>query len=115
MIVAMAVMHMVQPAIDKEVDMVAVRHRFMAATGAMNMGAGSAGGAATGIGRAHRDHMFIDMITMDMMQMAIVQIIDMAIMLHGDMAAAGAVLVGVIGVGMAGHEQVPSRRAGGSG
>ena len=106
MIVAVAGVDMVQPAIDQPVDMIAVRHRLVPAARAMDMGAGRRVGTAIRIGGRNRDHMFIDMIAMDMMEMTIVQIIDMAIVAHGGVAAAGAMAVGMIGMLVAGHGQV---------
>jgi hypothetical protein len=107
-------MNMVQPAIDKIIDMIAVRHRFVAAVGPMNMAADQCGGAAIGIGRRHGDHMFINMIAMDMMQMAIMEIIDMAIMADGRVATSGPVNVGMIVVDMAAHMLAPPELAAGS-
>jgi hypothetical protein len=108
-IVAMACVHMVQAAIDQIIDMIAVRHRFMAAAGAVDMGAGRRRGAAIGIGGRNRDHMFINMIAMRVMQVAIMQIIDMAIMVHGGVAAAWPMHMGMAGVGVvAGHRSSPS-------
>ena len=103
MIVAMSGMNMVQPAINQIIDMIAVRHRFMATTRPVHMGAGQRGRAAIGIGGGNRDHMLINMIAVDMMEMPIVQIIDMAIMMDGRVAATGAVDMGVIGVDVAAH------------
>lgn len=99
----MSGMGMVQPAIDQIIDMIAVWHGFMAATRPMHMGAGQRGRAAIGIGGGNRDHMLINMIAVDMMEMAIVQIIDMAIMMDGRMAATGAVDMGMIRVDVAAH------------
>jgi hypothetical protein len=104
-IIAVAGVDMVQPAIDQPVDMIAVRHRLVPAAGAMDMGADRRVGAAIRIGSRNRDHMFIDMIAMDMVEMTIVQIIDMAIVAHGGVAAAGAMAVGMIGMLVAGHGQ----------
>jgi hypothetical protein len=96
----MAVVHMVQPAIHQPVDMSAMRHGIMAAARPMDMAAGGWGPAAVGIGVRHRNHMFIDMIAVHVVQMAIVQIIDMVTMLNGDMAAGGAMHMAVVWMGM---------------
>jgi hypothetical protein len=104
-IVAVPGMDMVQPAIDQPIDMIAVRHHFVAATGAVDMRARRHRRAAIGIGGRYRDHMFINMIAVDMMQMAIVQIIDMAVVQDHAVAAAGAVLVDVIVMVRAAHEK----------
>lgn len=98
MVVAMVAMGMVQPAIDQIIDMIAMRHRFMAAAGTMHMVAGQPCIAAGRVGGADRDDMFIHMVAMRMMQMPVVQIIDMAIMGDGGVATAGAMNMGVIGM-----------------
>lgn len=105
----MAIMHMVQTAIDQKIDMIAMWHRLVAAAGPVDMAACRRRDTAIRIGGADGDHMFIDMIAMHIVQMAVVQIIDMAVMLHGGVAAAGTVLVGVIGMGVAGHGQAPCK------
>lgn len=110
MIIAMARMHMVQAAIDQIIDMIAMRHRLVPAAGAVDMAAIVRAGAAVGVAGADADHMFINMVAMHMVQMAIVQIIDMAIMGDGGVPAARAVLVGVIRVGVAGHAVAPLSR-----
>lgn len=110
MIIAMAGMHMVQAATDQIIDMIAMRHCLMPAAGAVDMAAIVRTGAAIGVAGADADHMFINMVAMHMVQMAVVQIIDMAIMRDGGVAAARAVLVGVIRVGVAGHAVAPLSR-----
>jgi hypothetical protein len=102
-IVAMPIMDMVQPTIDQIIDMVAVRHRFMATIRPVHMATGHFRCAAIGIGRRNGDDVLIDMIAVDMMEMAIMQIIDMAIMVDGSVAAARAVDMGVISVDVAAH------------
>ncbi len=103
-IVAMAAMDMVEPAIDQPVDMITVRHRFMTAARAVDMATGHGRHAAIGIAGRNRHDMIIDMIAMDMMEMTIMEIIDMAIMAHGGVATAGAMGVGMIGVDVTGHD-----------
>ena len=104
----MPIVHMVQVAIDQIIDMITVRHRFVAAAGAVHMAACQIGNAAIGIGRGYGHHMFIDMIAVRVMQMAIMQIIDMAIMAHGGVAAARPMHMGMAGVGVgAAHRDSP--------
>jgi hypothetical protein len=108
-IVAMAIVGMVQVAIDQIIDVITVRHRFVAAAGAVHMAARQVGDAAIRIGRGYRHHMFIDMIAMRVVQVPIVQIIDMAIVAHGGVAAARPVHMGMAGVGVgATHRCSPS-------
>lgn len=101
MVVAMAAVRVVQMAIDQIVDMVAMRHGFMAATGPMDMAGGMAGArmvrrASDRIGRRRFDMVFIDMIAVQVMQMPVMQIIDMALVADGGMAAGRAMLVGML-------------------
>lgn len=93
-IIAMIVVHMVEPSIHQIIDMVAMRHRFVAAIGAMLMLLAmtvGAVGAAIGIARAHLDHMLVDMALMRVMEVPVMQIIDMPFMLHCGVAAIGSV------------------------
>ena len=95
----MAVVDMVQPVADQIIDMVAVRHRFMAAAGAVDVRARAAAGAAGRIGVADRHHMCVDMVAMLVMKMAVVKIVEMAVVVDRGMATAGAVDMVMIGVG----------------
>jgi hypothetical protein len=83
MIIAMSVMWVVQPAIDEVIDVIAVRHAFMSAVWPMRVRAPGLRRAARRVGLADFDNMFVDMIFMNVMQMTIVEIIDMAMMAHG--------------------------------
>jgi hypothetical protein len=113
MIVTMPGVHMMQAAIDQIIDMIAVRDRFMATARAVHVGAGLRLHAAIGIAGRNANHMLINMFAVHMMQMAIMQIIHVAIMLDRDVAAARAVLVIMIGVDVAAHQMIPcfNRRA----
>jgi hypothetical protein len=102
-VVAVIAMRMMQMTLDAKVDVVAMRHRVMAAAGPMHMGrlmAGAAmvGGAAVGIGPGHFDNMFVDMAFMRVVQVAVMQVVDMRAMPDRLMAATGAVLVGMLGM-----------------
>lgn len=102
-IVAVAAVRVVQVAVDAVVDMVAMRHRLMAAAGAVHMacrvpGAAVAGGAAVGVLARHLDHMLVDVIVVRMMQVALMQEIGVAGMAHRWVAAARRVPVRMIGV-----------------
>jgi hypothetical protein len=127
-IVAVTGMRVVEVTIHQIVDMVAVGHDLMATVTAMHM-AGLMPGAAVvwralvRVGRRNLDHMFIHVVTMRVVEMAVVQMVHMAGMTHGDMAAARAVLmrmIGVVGLGASGHvvpfarylEPLPSLRRG---
>ena len=96
MIVAVFAMRVVQMIADPVIDMVAMRHRVMAAAGTVNMtgfmpGAAMVRGAAFRVLARHREHVLVAVIAVRVVQMAVVQVIDMAVMAHGLMPAAGAV------------------------
>jgi hypothetical protein len=102
-VVAVVAMRVVQVAVDQIVDVIAVRHRLMSATGPMLVSrlmafAAVLGRAAVGIGCRHFDHVLVDMVCVWVMQMPIVQVIDMITVAHGGMAAVLAVRMCVIGV-----------------
>jgi hypothetical protein len=97
MVVDMIAMHKMQAAIMDEVDMRAVLHGHMLfARVAMRVSVCRHPGdqfLGLGIGGADIERMLIEMAVMREMEVAIVQIIDMARMGDGDMAAFGAVEV----------------------
>ena len=107
MIVAMVAVRMMQMAIDQIVHMVSVGHRFVAASRSVHM-AGVVTTAAVlrcapvGVGCGDLDHMLIHVVTMDMMEMPIMQIVDMAIVIDGSMPAIRAVhmrVIAMLGIG----------------
>src|SRR6266404_6496081 len=79
-VIAMAIMWVMQPAVHKVVDVITVRHLFVSAARTMRLRAPGFGRTAQRVGIAHLDNMFVDMISMHMMQMTVVQIIDMVLM-----------------------------------
>jgi hypothetical protein len=107
MIVAVPCMDMMQAAIDQIIDMIAVRHRFMATARPMHMGTGLRLHAAIGIAGRNANQMLVNMLAVHMVQMAIMQIINMAIMLDRGVAAARAVAMAMIGVDVAAHHLAP--------
>jgi hypothetical protein len=62
--------------------------------------------AAHGICGAHRNHMFVDMILMNVVEVAVVKIVHMAVVEDRAMSAVGAMLMGVVGMLLlgTGHE-----------
>ena len=106
-VIAMAIMWVMQPAVHKVVDVITVRHLFVSAAGAMRMRAPGLERAAHGVGVANLDNMFVDMIFMHVMQMTIVQIIDMVVMAYSRVPTVGTMLMCVIRMmplGAGGHE-----------
>ena len=96
---------MVQMTVHQVIDVVAVRHRFMPAAGAVDMAgrvaaAGVGRRAGIGIGGRHRQRMLFDGAGgRGVVQVAVVQEIDVPLVLDGRVAAASAVLMSVVGVG----------------
>jgi hypothetical protein len=115
MIIAMVAMRMMQVAINQIVHMVPMRHRLVAASGPMHVtravtGAAMLRSALAGIGRGDLDDMFIDVVAMDMMEMPVMQIVNMAVMMDGRMTAIRAVnmrMIGMLGVGACRHGMTP--------
>ncbi len=95
---------MMQVAIDEVIDMIPVRHRFVPAARAVDLGgivAGAGRGVPVGIRGAHFDDVLVHMIAVRMMQMPVVQIIDVPVVFDRRVAAAGAVLMVVVGMNFA--------------
>lgn len=93
---------MMQAAVHNVINMVAVRHRFVPATFAVNMITALMGMVAgIGIGFVYIQHVFVIMAVVLVVQMAVVQIVHMITVFDGRMAATGAVDMIVVFVGMA--------------
>jgi hypothetical protein len=75
----MIAMGMVQPAVDEIVDMVAMRHLLMSTVWTVRMWAAKLRRAFHGVCGVDRDDVFVHVIPMHMVQMAVVKIIDMAL------------------------------------
>src|SRR5258708_12285954 len=97
-VIAMAIMWVMQPSVHKVIDVITVRHLFVSAARTMRMRAPGLGRAARGVGIANLDNMFVDMIFMHVMQMTIVQIIDMAVMAHSPVPTVGTMFIYVISI-----------------
>ena len=95
-VIAMAIMWVMQPSVDKVIDVITVRHLFVSAARTMRMRAPGLGRAAHGVGIANLDNMFVDMIFMHVMKMTIVQIIDMVVMAYSRVPTVGTMLMFVI-------------------
>ena len=103
MVVAVVAVRVVQVAIDEVVNVVAMRHGFVAATGTVYMSRFVAAAvvvrrAGIRVGGADGDAVFIDVVAVRMVQVAVVQIVNVAVVLDGGVAAVRAVLVRVVGV-----------------
>lgn len=111
MVVAVPAVRVVQVPIDEVVDVVAVRDRLVTATGTVDVFGRVPGAravaAALRVRGIHRDHVLVDVIAVRVVQVPVVDEVDVALVDHGQMAAAGAVDVTVLGgVGTgAGHRR----------
>lgn len=97
-IVAVVAMRMMQAAVDEVIDMIAVGHDFVAAIRPVAMRRLVAAGvmlriATVRIAVAHGDHMLLGATGLAMLKASMIEIIDMAFVLHGEMAASGAMNV----------------------
>ena len=109
MVVAVAVVRMVQVAGHHVIRMSGVRHSFMAAAGAMGVCAGVLaaivfGGAAVRIFRTRGQLVVVHMILMHVVHVTLMQIVGVPFVFHARMAASGAVRMSVTFVSLAVHD-----------
>jgi hypothetical protein len=97
-IVAMIAMGMMQMPVHQIVDVVAMRDRLVPTARAVLVGALYFRRAAGRIARVDADDMLIHVVAMHVMQMAVMQIVDVAVMAHRDVTAVRAVLMRVVGM-----------------
>jgi hypothetical protein len=97
-VVAMIAMGMMQPSTHDVIDVVAMGHGFVPAGRAMLVRAAGLRRALHGICGVDCDDMLIDVILMQVMKMAVMEIVDMALMADRRMPAVGTVLVGMVGM-----------------
>lgn len=93
-IVAVSFVNMVEMAVDEVVDVVSVRYRIVPAVCAMHVTRGVpiavvARSAPVWMGCVHGDDALVDVIVVHHVEMAIVQIVDVTVMLDRAMAAVG--------------------------
>jgi hypothetical protein len=101
MVVAVPVVRMVQVPTNEIVDVIAVGNLLVTAIGAVNVrsfvpAAGVLRSAISGIGRADLEDVLVDVVTVRVMQMRVVQVVEMVSMLDCRVPASGAVLVRVV-------------------
>ena len=99
-IVAVSAMRMVQMAVHQVINMIAMRHGFVAAVGTVSVlllmsRAIVVRRAFLRIRRGHLNLMVVHMVAVSVMQMAIVKIIRVAIVFHGNVPAVWAMYVAV--------------------
>jgi hypothetical protein len=101
-VVAVVAMGVVEAAVDEVVDVIAVGDGGVAAVGAVDVGfVVSLVGvlALVGVFLADGDGVMLDLSVAGVFQAAVVEVIDVAFVADGDVAAAGAVLMRLAGVG----------------
>lgn len=101
MIVAVVAVRMVQMPIDEVIHMIAMRHGLVAAARPMDMSGRMAAACVLGcagirVRGGHGDLVLVDMIAVRVVKMAIVQVIDVALVHHCGMAASRSVLMVVV-------------------
>ncbi|HEY1553244.1 MAG TPA: hypothetical protein VGF94_00350 [Kofleriaceae bacterium] len=113
MVVAVTGVRVVKVAIDQVVDVIAVRHRLVAAartvhvTGRVPL-ARVTGGATGRVRRVDRDCAFVDVVVVDHVEVAVVEVVDVAAVPDGPMPAVGAMDVIVLRVNLVGaHRWIP--------
>ena len=104
MVIAMGAVGVVKVAVHQIVHVVTVRHGFVAATRAVHVCsfmsiANVARSACARVRRRHRNHVFVHMIAVRVMQVAIMEVVNVVVVANGHVAAACAVLVVVVRVG----------------
>jgi len=108
--ITVSVVWVMQMSVDKVVDVVSVRHSLMAAAWTVDVircmsGTGVAGRTRRGIRSAHGQRVLFHLaIRRLMMQVAIMQVVDMAVVLDSHMPTAGTVLM--VMVGMLRHQEL---------
>ena len=104
MVVAVVAMLVMQTAVDDVVNVIAVRYGFVAATFAVNVAvAGVNRMAAVRVGFIDAQGMLVIVAVVFMVQVAVMQIIDVAFVFDGSVATVCAVNVVMMFVGFAGH------------
>ncbi|APA90320.2 hypothetical protein BJG93_32410 (plasmid) [Paraburkholderia sprentiae WSM5005] len=100
-VVAVIAVRMVQVAVDEIVDVIAMRHRFMAAPRSVNVARVMAAAARRALVRifgAHFKPVLVYMIAVRVMQMTVMQLINMIVVLDRSMSAVRAMLMVVVSV-----------------
>lgn len=102
-VIAMVAVGMMEMALDQIVNVVTVRHGWMAADGAMHVVGGvfrrgKAGRALGRVGSGHRKGVLVVMAIVRMMQMTGIQVIHVAVVKDGQVTTIRTVLVRVVGM-----------------
>jgi hypothetical protein len=99
MIVTMTVVRMVKASLDQIVDVIAVRDCLVAAARSVDMtDTDVIWCTMRRIGSVDRNHVLVDMISVHVMQVTVVQVVNVAFVSNGRVPAPRAMLMGMIGV-----------------
>jgi hypothetical protein len=95
-VVAVAVVRMMEMVVDEIIRVSVMRHAIVAAVGSMHVGlvvsaAGVTGRARGLVAGARLDRMLIDVVAVQVVQMAVVQVIGVTVVSHRRVAAIGSV------------------------
>ncbi len=99
MVVAVVTVRVMQVTVDKIIDVIAVGYRFVSTSGAVNMVDSVAPTsmrwrASRGIGLTNGDRVLLDLpIGQDVMEVAVVQVVDVTLVSNTGVLAVGTVLV----------------------
>lgn len=98
MVVAVVSVGVVEMVVDQVIDVVAVRDGGVAAVGPVGVprlvgGASVIRGAVIGVARANRERVLIDVVSVGMVEMTVVQVVDVVVVPDRDMPASRTVLV----------------------
>jgi hypothetical protein len=97
----MIAVRVMQSSVDKIIDVVAMGHRLVSATGAMGVRCTlRIRRAAHGVRGADGNHMLVNMVSVHVMKVTTVQIIHMAVVTDGGVSAVLAMLLGVVGISL---------------
>ena len=100
-------MRMMQASAHDVIDVIAMGHRFVPAGRAMLVGAARLRRALHRVGSVDRNDVLVHMILVHVMEMAVVEIIDVAVMADRRMPTVGTMLVSMVGMmllGASGHD-----------
>jgi hypothetical protein len=94
----MIAVRVMQPPVHEVIDVIAVWHRFVTAVRAMLVRAARLRRALHGVGGADGEDVLVDVILVHVVEMAVVKIVDVALMADRGMTTPRPVLMGVVGM-----------------
>jgi hypothetical protein len=102
-VIAMIAVGMMQPRVHQVIDVIAMRYRFVPAGWPMDVTrALDLRRAVHRVGGTDPNDMFVDMISMRVVQMTVMEIVNVAIMANRRVSAVRAMLMGMVGMSLLG-------------